>query len=246
MISAQLVADLRVHAKERAGNTVSGVLPVERLPSPGFDPDPSTGPHLPGLDEADENGRVGLQPFLSALVVQLAAAAERDHGPIAVERLVSQVGANVGVQIEAAHRAVGDDDQPLDVDDIADLLIELKAAIHGDFFVVDADEERIVLGNRRCPFGEAVQHAPSLCRMTSSVVGGIARRNRGAAAVDISQRIAIGDPECRVTPVAARARSRAAAVRARLRLLRRRAARRVGPSGWPATVPVAMLGTPPR
>ena len=81
---------------------------------------------------------------------------------------------------------------------IADLYVRLKGAIDGDFYVIEADERRIVLGNRRCPFGDAVQRQPGLCRMTSSVFGGIAARNASRSAVVLEERIALGDPECRV------------------------------------------------
>lgn len=41
--------------------------------------------------------------------------------------------------------------------------------------------------------------APSLCRMTSSVFGGIAARNSDdGVAVLLEERIAVGDPGCRV------------------------------------------------
>jgi predicted ArsR family transcriptional regulator len=86
----------------------------------------------------------------------------------------------------------------LTVEQIADLYVRLKAAIDGDFYVVEATPERIVLGNRACPFGEVVKRAPGLCRMTSSVFGGIASRNTGGASVVLEERIAVGDPECRV------------------------------------------------
>jgi predicted ArsR family transcriptional regulator len=86
----------------------------------------------------------------------------------------------------------------LTVEQIADLYVRLKAAIDGDFYGVEATPERIVLGNRACPFGEVVKRAPGLCRMTSSVFGGIAARNTGGASVVLEQRIAVGDPECRV------------------------------------------------
>ena len=55
-----------------------------------------------------------------------------------------------------------------------------------------------MLGNRTCPLGDVVKRAPGLCRMTSSVFGGIAPRNAGGASVVLEERIAVGDPECRV------------------------------------------------
>ena len=46
---------------------------------------------------------------------------------------------------------------------------------------------------------DVVRLAPSLCRMTSSVFGGIAARNNGApVGVLLEERIAVGDPGCRV------------------------------------------------
>ena len=56
-----------------------------------------------------------------------------------------------------------------------------------------------MLGNTQCPFGEFVRRATSLCRMTSSVFGGIAASSTGRpAAVDLQERIAVGDHGCRV------------------------------------------------
>jgi predicted ArsR family transcriptional regulator len=88
----------------------------------------------------------------------------------------------------------------LDPKQLADCYLRLKAAIDGDFYPIEVGEDRVVLGNRTCPFGnEVVRRAPSLCQMTSSVFGGIAARNTGHAVVQLDERIAVGDPECRVT-----------------------------------------------
>jgi len=59
-------------------------------------------------------------------------------------------------------------------------------------------DDRIVLGNDRCPFGDVVRLAPALCRMTSAVFGGIAAGSHGEASVTLEERIAVGDPGCRV------------------------------------------------
>jgi len=64
--------------------------------------------------------------------------------------------------------------------------------------VIEVSEDRIVLGASRCPFGDVVQRAPALCRMTSAVFGGIAANSYGEAAVTLEERIAIGDPGCRI------------------------------------------------
>ncbi len=82
---------------------------------------------------------------------------------------------------------------------VADVLVDLKRRIQGDFFIVEETEDRIVLGNRTCPFGELVRDRPSLCMMTSNVFGHIAAQNLGYAAVDLERTIAQGHPDCRVT-----------------------------------------------
>jgi DNA-binding CsgD family transcriptional regulator len=112
--------------------------------------------------------------------------------------VIAQVGANVGGRMEEAYRAARGLTERLMPDEMADLYVQLKRAIDGDFYVVSVDEDKIVLGNRACPFGAVVQHQPALCHMTSSVFGGIAARNRGKGAVVLEERIALGDPECRV------------------------------------------------
>lgn len=153
---------------------------------------------LPTPEEASPDGSFGREPFLRALVVQLAQTVEQRDGPDGIEETVSQVGTDVGGRMEAEYRRAREIVGRLDSKQLGDLYVRLKAAIDGDFYVIEADETKIVLGNRRCPFGDAVKRAPGLCRMTSSVFGGIAARNHGRAAVVLEERIAVGDPECRV------------------------------------------------
>jgi predicted ArsR family transcriptional regulator len=81
---------------------------------------------------------------------------------------------------------------------VRDVLVDLKRRIQGDFFVVEETEDRIVLGNRACPFGAMVDGRPSLCMMTSNVFGHIASQNLGYAAVDLPRTIAQGDLGCQV------------------------------------------------
>lgn len=200
-IVTHLTDQLSVAAKAAGGSRVTATLPVERPPSASFDPEPMTVDWmLPTLEEADETGGFGRESFLRALVVQMASVLENEAGPAAAEAMVAAVGTGVGMKMEEAFRSKRDLlDGPLDVDSIAELLVHLKRRIDGDFFVIEANERRIVLGNRRCPFGDAVRQAPSLCRMTSSVFGGIAARSSGGSAVHLEERIAVGDPQCKVT-----------------------------------------------
>lgn len=197
-IVSNVASWLTVTAKAAGGSKVSAELPVERAAQRDHDPPRGRPDALPTVEEADAAGLFGRESFLRALVVQLAEAVEAAEGPDAAEAAVAQVGADVGGRMEAEYRRARGIVGALSAERIADLYVRLKAAIDGDFYVVEATDERIVLGNRACPFGEVVKRAPGLCRMTSSVFGGIASRNAGGASVVLEQRIAVGDPECRV------------------------------------------------
>ena len=189
---------MSVAAKRAGGSRVTVALPVRRVAERDLDPPRRRSGALPAPEEARADGSFGRESFLRALVVQLAEAVERNEGSDAAEAAIAQVGADVGGRLEDEYRRARKVVGTLTPAEIADLYVRLKAAIDGDFYVVEADEERIVLGNRACPFGDVVRRAPGLCRLTSSVFGGIAARNTGGASVVLEERIALGDPECRV------------------------------------------------
>ncbi len=190
--------DLARAAKRAGGSKVTATLPVRRRRALAHEPPRSALAPLPAPEEAGADGTFGKEAFLRALVVELAQAVEGQQGPDVAEALVAQVGTNVGSRMEESYRTARSVTGRLTPEQMADLYVRLKGALDGDFYVLEADEHRVVLGNRRCPFGDVVHHQPGLCRMTSSVFGGIAARNTGAAAVVLEERIALGDPECRV------------------------------------------------
>jgi anti-sigma regulatory factor (Ser/Thr protein kinase) len=193
-----LAPALEAAAREE-GAEVAVELPVTRSLETSHDPPRRTTAVLPALEEAMPEGGFGKESFLRALVVQLAQALEFRHGPDAAEAAVAQVGTDVGGQMEEEYRRAKGIVGRMSPDQIADSYVRLKHAIDGGFFVVEANQDRIVLGNTRCPFGDVVRLAPSLCRMTSSVFGGIAARNNdGPVLVTLEERIAVGDPGCRV------------------------------------------------
>lgn len=196
-VAHELVEDLEVAAKRAGGSRVTATLPVTRPAQRTHEP-LRLSSALPGPEEANEDGTFGRESFLRALVVQLASAVEALEGPDAIDATVTAVGSTVGDRMEAEYRRARDIVGRLEPEQIADLYVRLKAAIEGDFYVIELSDERIVLGNRACPFGAAVHRAPGLCRMTSSVFGGIAARNTGEASVVLEERIAVGDPECRI------------------------------------------------
>ncbi|HEX3426035.1 MAG TPA: methanogen output domain 1-containing protein [Acidimicrobiales bacterium] len=198
-IASHLADQLSAAARAAGGTRVSATLPVSRRETATFDPPRRSQNPLPNLDEATPGVGFGKESFLRALVVQLAQTLEATHGPAAAEAAVAQVGADVGGQMEDEYRAAAKIVGRMTPQQIAECYVRLKHAIDGQFFIIEATPERIVLGNTRCPFGDVVRQAPQLCRMTSSVFGGIAARNSDReASVVLEERIAVGDPGCRV------------------------------------------------
>lgn len=135
--------------------------------------------------------------FLRNLLRHLSGTLEDVVGVDEASGYISVVGGSIGDQIDAEYRrAIGV--EKLTRDQVAEVLVDLKRRIEGQFYVIEETEDRLVFGNRACPFGEYVEGRPSLCMMTSNVFGSIAARNLGYARVEIEEAIAMGHPGCRV------------------------------------------------
>jgi predicted ArsR family transcriptional regulator len=135
--------------------------------------------------------------FLRSLLRELAGTLQDVVGVDEASGFINVVGQRVGEQINVMYRtSLGQEN--LSREQISDVLVDLKRRIKGDFFVIEQDEDKIVLGNRACPFGDKVRDRPALCMMTSNVFGVIAAENLGYAKVAITQAIARGDERCRV------------------------------------------------
>jgi anti-sigma regulatory factor (Ser/Thr protein kinase) len=198
-IISALAPAVSASVRANAGMVVSVVLPVPRRTTATFDPPQRRTNVLPAMAEARPEGGFGKEAFLRALVVQLSQTVEANHGPDAAEAAVAQVGTDIGGQMEKEFRLAEAVVGRMTPEQLGLCFVRLKHAIEGGFTVVEASAERIVLENTQCPFGEAVMRAPALCRMTSSVFGGIAARNStDDVAVLLEERIAVGDPGCRV------------------------------------------------
>jgi predicted ArsR family transcriptional regulator len=136
--------------------------------------------------------------FLRTLIRELAGTLQDIVGMEEASGFISVVGQRVGDQINESYKRALALPQ-LDRRQVADVLVDLKRRIQGDFFIIEESDEKIVLGNRACPFAEKVVGRPALCMMTSNVFGVIAADNLGYSKVVIDQSIAQGDPGCRVT-----------------------------------------------
>lgn len=135
--------------------------------------------------------------FLRTLLRHLSGTLQEVVGLEEASGFISVVGQAMGREINEAYRvALGA--ERLTREQVAEVLIDLKRRIQGDFYLIEQDDDKIVLGNRACPFAEKVEGRPALCMMTSNVFGVIAAENLGRARVELRETIAEGHSGCRI------------------------------------------------
>ena len=135
--------------------------------------------------------------FLRTLLRELSGTLQNVIGLEEASGFISVVGQNMGREINQAYRTAFALPR-LDRAQVAEVLVDLKRRIQGDFYVIEEDEDKIVLGNNACPFAEKVIGRPALCMMTSNVFGSVAAENLGYAKVELQQTMAEGAPGCLV------------------------------------------------
>jgi predicted ArsR family transcriptional regulator len=135
--------------------------------------------------------------FLRTLIRELSGALQDIVGVNEASGFVSIVGQRMGDAINDSYAAALQT-ALLDRRQVAEVLVDLKHRIQGKFYIIEESDDKIVFGNRACPFGDKVVGRPAMCMMTSNVFGAIAARNLGFAKVELQQTIAQGDPQCRV------------------------------------------------
>ncbi|HEX8201882.1 MAG TPA: methanogen output domain 1-containing protein [Isosphaeraceae bacterium] len=135
--------------------------------------------------------------FLRTLIRELSGTLQDVVGLEEASGFISVVGQRIGDQINEGYKAALGV-EGLSRPQVAEVLVDLKRRIRGDFFVIEQDDEKIVLGNRACPFAEKVLDRPAMCMMTSNVFGVIAAENLGYAKVVLEEAIARGNPGCLV------------------------------------------------
>lgn len=158
---------------------------------------PAGTPQPPGVPLATLDVPLERDVFLRTLLRELSGALQDIVGLEEASGFISIVGQQMGRQIDRDYRSALQLEH-LSREQVADVLVDLKRRIQGDFYVIEQDDEKIVLGNRRCPFGSKVFGRPALCMMTSNVFGSIAADNLGYAKVELQETIADGSPGCRV------------------------------------------------
>ena len=135
--------------------------------------------------------------FLQTFVLELMHANEQ-LGQQHCEQLIEHIARTAGCFFEETYRNEKNNHNALDRERYTELILGLKNNIGGNFSLSSSNQDCITVVNSSCPFGEGVTNFPELCRMTSSVFGGIAARNFGYAKVEIKKSIARHDGGCEV------------------------------------------------
>lgn len=135
--------------------------------------------------------------FLRTLIRELSGTLQDTVGLEEASGFISIVGQKIGNQINESYRTALQV-RNLSREQVAQVLVDLKRRINGDFYIIESDEEKIVFGNRVCPFADKVVGRPSMCMMTSNVFGSIVADNLGYAKVELQETIALGHSGCRV------------------------------------------------
>jgi predicted ArsR family transcriptional regulator len=135
--------------------------------------------------------------FLGTTIQEIAGMLQGLVGEEASAGFLNVVGRRVADRLNGEYRtALGQGD--LSREQVGEVLVDLERRIEGAFTIEEEDDEKIVLVNRACPFGKAVEGKPALCTMTSNLFGVIAAENLGYAKVVLQETIARGDAGCRV------------------------------------------------
>ena len=135
--------------------------------------------------------------FLQTFILELMHASEQ-QGQKHCEQLIEHIAQTAGCFFEETYRENTNKNEQLDNESYTELILGIKNNIGGKFSLASSNQDCITVTNTCCPFGEQVTNFPELCRMTSSVFGGIAARNFGYAKVEIKKSIARQDGKCEV------------------------------------------------
>ncbi|QIZ78989.1 methanogen output domain 1-containing protein [Thalassovita gelatinovora] len=128
----------------------------------------------------------------------LTKVLETVAGEEEAEAFFSTVGSDVGHIIYNQYASQLEKECP-NGEILPDVLIDLEKRVGGAFRLIEKDENRIVLENSACPFGEKVQGTRSVCMMTSNIFGHVTSNCKGYAKVNLEKTIARGDGLCRVS-----------------------------------------------
>lgn len=135
--------------------------------------------------------------FLRTLIRKLSGTLEKIVGLEEASGFISIVGQTIGDELNSHYKEALKVSK-LSRQEVAQVLVDLKRRIKGEFYIIEENDEKIVFGNHNCPFAEKVIGRPSVCMMTSNVFGSIVADNLGYGKVELQQTIAEGASGCRV------------------------------------------------
>lgn len=137
------------------------------------------------------------EDFLQETLVELTSTLSEVVGLEEAAGFMSVVGQNLGRAVNRTLRQRTGQGQ-LNAEQVIDGLLDLKNRINSDFYVISQGQDKIVIGNRRCPFLGQKRGNASLCMMTSNLFGAIVADNLGYTRVELMDAIADGAPECQL------------------------------------------------
>lgn len=150
------------------------------------------------IDEYKPGVSLNRDLFMRTLLVDISYLLENNLGTRWLQQYIGQVGLSMGAWIEEQYRNVCGLEGALTPQQFAEIIVDLKRRIGGEFTIENVSAKAVTVASATCPFGDIVRRSPGLCRMTSSVFGGIAARNFGYGKVFIRRSIARGDKRCEV------------------------------------------------
>ena len=135
--------------------------------------------------------------FLRTMIRELAGTLQDVVGIEQASGFLNVVGYRTGQQVNQRYQNALQLSN-LSRQQVTAVLVDWKRRIKGDFYVIEETDEKIVLGNRRCPFAEQVEGREAMCVMTSNIFGAIVADNLGYARVELQDTIAQGAQECKI------------------------------------------------
>jgi predicted ArsR family transcriptional regulator len=137
------------------------------------------------------------EEFLGLVLGAFGDALEDTVGRAEASGFIALVGMAVSEEVKARYlRAAGT--KRLDLRATLEAMIDLKRRLGGDFHIIEQTPRRIVLGNRRCPFGDLAKKSPSMCAVTSNVFGHMVAESQGYGRITLADTIARGASGCRI------------------------------------------------
>ncbi|MCX7338572.1 MAG: methanogen output domain 1-containing protein [Alphaproteobacteria bacterium] len=133
--------------------------------------------------------------FLSTILEELVGAIESLVGFEEAAGLMHIVGHNIAEKVHP-HSEEG---HLLTADQALSIFNDCMKAKGGEAYLLSPDPDKRVIKIKECLFGkEHVKNHPSLCKLTTSILGRFIAQNHGYSRIEIKETIAQGCAECHI------------------------------------------------